>query len=80
MEHQLSPLETFSAREVLWWTLEAAVRGSRRVIPESIATARQGSATNRELRLRRRLLAEAEASEGRIGAETSRSSVFSRDR
>jgi 2-polyprenyl-6-methoxyphenol hydroxylase-like FAD-dependent oxidoreductase len=62
MEHQLSPFETFSARQVLWWTIEAAVRGSLPVIPEFIAMARRGSATNREMRLRRRLLAEAETS------------------
>jgi hypothetical protein len=62
MEHQLSPLETFSARQVLGWTLGAAVRGSLRVIPEFIAMAKRGSANNRELRLRQQLLAEAEAS------------------
>jgi flavin-dependent dehydrogenase len=68
MEHQLSPLETFSARQVLWWTLDAAVRGSLRVIPEFIAMARRGSATSRELNLRRRLLSEAEASEAQTRA------------
>jgi menaquinone-9 beta-reductase len=62
MEHQLSPLETFSAPQVFGWRLGAAVRGSLRVIPEFIAMARQGSADNRELRLRQRLLAETEAS------------------
>ena len=80
MEHQLSPLETFSARQVLGWMLGAAVRGSLRVIPEFIAMARQGSANNRELRLRQRLLAEAEASEAQATrAETSRASEFCRE-
>ena len=80
MEHQLSPLETFSARQVLGWTLGAAVRGSLRVIPEFIAMARRGSANNRELRLRQRLLAEAEASEAQATrAETSRASEFCRE-
>ncbi len=75
MEHQLSPLETFSARQVLGWTLGAAVRGSLRVIPEFIAMARRGSANNRELRLRQRLLAEAEASEAQATrAESSQTS------
>ena len=67
MEHQLSPLETFSVGQVLGWTLEAAVRGSVRVLPEFITMARRGSANNRELRLRQRLLAEAEASEHKPG-------------
>jgi 2-polyprenyl-6-methoxyphenol hydroxylase-like FAD-dependent oxidoreductase len=65
MEHQLSPLETFPVRHVLWWMLGAAVRGSLGVVPDFIATGRRGSAANRELSLRRRLLAEAEASETR---------------
>jgi hypothetical protein len=63
MEHQLSPSATFSVRQVLWWTLGAAVRGSLGVVPQFIAMGRRGSAINRELRLRRRLLAEAEAFE-----------------
>ena len=63
MEHQLSPLETFPARQVLGWMLGAVVRGSLRVIQEFIAMARRGSANTRELRLRQRFLAEAEASE-----------------
>jgi flavin-dependent dehydrogenase len=80
MEHQLSPLETFSARQVLWWTLDAALRGSLCVIPEFIAMARRGSADSRELRLRQRLLAEAEASERQATrAETSRASAFCRE-
>jgi hypothetical protein len=80
IEHQLSPLETFSGRQVLWWTLEAAFRGSLRVIPEFIEMARRGSADNRELRLRQRLLAEAEASEAQATrAGTSRTSVFCRE-
>jgi 2-polyprenyl-6-methoxyphenol hydroxylase-like FAD-dependent oxidoreductase len=61
MEHQLSPQATFQVRQVLWWTLGAAFQGSFRVVPEFIAMARRGSAIDRELRLRRRLLAEAEA-------------------
>ena len=63
MEHQLSPHETFPVRQVLWWTLGAAFRGSLGVIPQFVAMGRRGSAINRELRLRRRLLAEAEAAE-----------------
>ena len=63
MEHQLSPLQTFPVRQVLWWTLGAAFRGSLGVVPEFIAMGRRGSAINRELSLRRRLLAEAEASD-----------------
>jgi 2-polyprenyl-6-methoxyphenol hydroxylase-like FAD-dependent oxidoreductase len=63
MEHQLSPHETFSVQQVLWWTLDAACRGSLRVIPEFITMARRGSANDRELRLRQRLLVEAETSE-----------------
>jgi 2-polyprenyl-6-methoxyphenol hydroxylase-like FAD-dependent oxidoreductase len=65
MEHQLSPFETFPVRHVLWWTLGAVVRGSPGVVPDFIALARRGSAANRELRLRQRLLANAEASEAR---------------
>jgi 2-polyprenyl-6-methoxyphenol hydroxylase-like FAD-dependent oxidoreductase len=61
MEHRLSPQATFPVRHVLWWTLGAALQGSLRVVPEFIAMARRGSAIDRELRLRRRLLAEAEA-------------------
>jgi menaquinone-9 beta-reductase len=59
MEHQLSPFETFPVRQVLRWALGAAFRGSLGVVPEFIAMGRRGSAANRELRLRRRLLAEA---------------------
>jgi 2-polyprenyl-6-methoxyphenol hydroxylase-like FAD-dependent oxidoreductase len=65
MEHQLSPFETFPVRKVLWWTLGAAFRGSLGVLPDFIALARRGSAANRELRLRQRLLADAEGSEAR---------------
>jgi menaquinone-9 beta-reductase len=65
MEHQLSPLETFPVRHVLRWTLGAAFRGSLGVVPDFIALARRGSAANRELRLRHRLLADAEASAAR---------------
>jgi hypothetical protein len=61
MEHQLSPQATFPVRQVLWWALGAAVRGSPGVVPEFMAMARRGSAIDRELRLRRALLAEAEA-------------------
>jgi flavin-dependent dehydrogenase len=61
IEHQLSPLETFSVQQVLRWTLASALRGSLRVIPDFIAMARRGSANDRELRLRRQLLAGAEA-------------------
>jgi flavin-dependent dehydrogenase len=61
MEHQLSPQATFPVRHVLWWTLGTALQGSLRVVPEFIAMARRGSAIDGELRLRRRLLAEAEA-------------------
>jgi hypothetical protein len=60
IEHQLSPLHTFAVRQVLWWALGAAFRGSLGVVPEFIAMGRRGSAINRELRLRRRLLAEAQ--------------------
>ncbi len=63
MEHQLSPLETFPVQQVLRWTLGAAFRGSLGVVREFIAMGRRGSAINRELSLRRRLLAEAEASD-----------------
>jgi 2-polyprenyl-6-methoxyphenol hydroxylase-like FAD-dependent oxidoreductase len=81
MEHQLSPLETFSARQVLWWTVAAALRGSLRVIPEFITMARRGSADVRELRLRQRLLAEAEVSDARTTRpEISRARVLSGER
>jgi flavin-dependent dehydrogenase len=62
MEHQLSPFETFPVRQVLWWTLGAALRGSLGLLPQFVAKGRRGSAINRELRPRRQLLAEAEAS------------------
>ena len=65
MEHQLPPQATFPVQRVLWWTLGAAFRGSLRVIPEFTTMARRGSANDRELRFRQRLLAEAEASEAR---------------
>jgi hypothetical protein len=63
MEHKLSPLETFPVRQVLWWTVGAALRGSLGVVPQFLAMGRRGSANNRELSLRRQLLVEAEASE-----------------
>jgi menaquinone-9 beta-reductase len=65
MEHQLPPNATFSVRQVLWWTLGAAFRGSPGVLPQFVAMGRRGSAINRELGVRRRLLAEAKASEGK---------------
>jgi 2-polyprenyl-6-methoxyphenol hydroxylase-like FAD-dependent oxidoreductase len=65
MEHRLSPLETFPVRQVLWWTLGAAFRGSLGVVPEFIAMGRRGSAVNRELSLRRQLLTEAEECDAR---------------
>lgn len=63
MEHRLSPTETFPVRHVLWWALAAALRGSPGVLPQFIAKGKRGSAIDRELRIRRRLLAEAEAAE-----------------
>jgi hypothetical protein len=60
MEHRLSPDETFPVRRVLSWALGAALRGSLRVVPEFLKIARRGSANNRELRLRQRLLADAQ--------------------
>ena len=72
MEHQLSPFETFPVRQVLWWTLGAAFRGSWGVVPEFVAMGRRGSAINRELRLRRRLLADAEASQARATTKVTR--------
>jgi menaquinone-9 beta-reductase len=63
IEHQLSPTETFSPGQVLGWTIGAALRGSPAVISQFVAMGRRGSAVNRELRLRRQLLAEAEAFE-----------------
>jgi menaquinone-9 beta-reductase len=65
MEHKLSPSETFSVGQVLRWAVTAACAGSFGVLPEFVAMGRRGSAINRELDLRRRLLAEAEASEMR---------------
>ena len=70
IEHQLSPDATFSPRNVLWWALGAAFKGSLAVMPQFVAMGRRGSANNRELSLRRRLLAEAEAAEARL-AQTS---------
>jgi flavin-dependent dehydrogenase len=61
MEHQLPPNETFSVRQVLGWTLGAALRGSLGLVPQFVAMGRRGSAINRELDLRRRLLSEAQA-------------------
>jgi 2-polyprenyl-6-methoxyphenol hydroxylase-like FAD-dependent oxidoreductase len=66
MEHKVSPLETFPIGQVFWWTLGAALRGSLRVAPQFLAMGRRGLANNRELSLRRRLLAEAEASESQV--------------
>jgi hypothetical protein len=63
IEHRLSPVETFPVRHVLWWALGATLRGSPRVLRQFIARGKHGSAIDRELRLRRRLLAEAEAAE-----------------
>jgi hypothetical protein len=65
MEHQLSPNETLRLPQVLGWVLEAALRGSFGVVPEFLAIGRRASANNRELQLRRRLLAEAEVSEAK---------------
>ena len=63
IEHKLSPDTTFSPRNVLWWALGAAFQGWLAVVPQFVAMGRRGSANNHELRLRRRLLAEAEAAE-----------------
>ena len=63
IEHRLSPTETFPVRHVLWWALAAALRGSPGVLPQFIARGKRESAIDRELRLRLRLLAEAEAAE-----------------
>ena len=63
MEHQLSPQETFSVRQVLWWAVGAAIRGSPGVVRQFFAMGRRGAAINRELGLRRRLLAEADAAD-----------------
>ncbi len=63
MEHRLSPMETFPVRQVLWWALGAALRGSPGVVPEFMSMGRRGAVLQRELRMRQRLLAEAEASE-----------------
>jgi hypothetical protein len=71
MEHQLSPHETFSVQQMLGWTLGAAFRGSLQVIPQFITMARRGSVNDRELRLRQRLLTEAETSE----AQTTRAEI-----
>jgi menaquinone-9 beta-reductase len=79
MEHQLSPLETFSPRQVLWWTLGAAFRGSLRVVPEFVVVGRRGTARNRELRLRRQLLAEAEACEARAASPGTRHGPWNAD-
>jgi hypothetical protein len=70
MEHRLSPIETFPVRHVLWWALGATLRGSPRVLLQFIAKGKRGSAIERELRLRRRLLAEAEAAEARAYRQT----------
>ena len=67
IEHQLPPNATFSVRQVLWWTLGAAFRGSPGVVPQFVAMGRRGSAINRELGLRRRLLAEAQQQEAHDG-------------
>ena len=63
MEHQLSPQETFSVRQVLWWAVGAAIRGSPGVVRQFFAMGRREAAINRELGLRRRLLAEADAAD-----------------
>ena len=42
MEHQLSPTDTFPVRQVLWWTLGAALRGSLGVVPQFLAMGRRG--------------------------------------
>jgi menaquinone-9 beta-reductase len=68
IDHKLSPSATLPVRQVLWWTLGAAFRGSSGVIPQFIAMGRRGAVVGREMRLRRRLLAEAEASEARPAA------------
>jgi 2-polyprenyl-6-methoxyphenol hydroxylase-like FAD-dependent oxidoreductase len=68
IEHQVSPQETFSVRQVLWWALGAALRGSPGVAPQFVAMGRRGAAIDRELRLRRRLLAEAETALAESGA------------
>ena len=49
MEHQLPPNATFSVRQVLWWTLGAAFRGSPGVVRQFVEMGRRGSAINREL-------------------------------
>ena len=43
------PTTTFSVRQVLWWTLGAALRGSPGLVPQFVAMGRRGSAINREL-------------------------------
>jgi len=80
IEHQLSPTDTFPIRHVLWWTLGAALRGSPGVVPEFLAKGRRATVITRELRLRRRLLAEAEASQGtsRTAGDEARERVMPR--
>jgi hypothetical protein len=63
MKHELPPDRAFPVQHVLWWTLRAAFGGSPRVVPQFVAIARRGAADSRELRLRQRLLAEAEAAD-----------------
>ena len=61
IEHQLPPHATFSIRQVLWWTLAAVHPRIARPHAQFVAMGRRGRATNGELNLRRRLLAEAQA-------------------
>ena len=61
MEHKLSPFDAFPVSSIIKWTIGAALRGNLHVIPEFFAKGKRASFVNRELKSRRKLLAEVES-------------------
>ncbi|MDP3773753.1 MAG: NAD(P)/FAD-dependent oxidoreductase [Gemmatimonadales bacterium] len=60
IDRRRSPLELIPALQLLWWALVSALRGRPQITAELLAAAGRAAATYRELRTRRKLLAEAE--------------------
>jgi hypothetical protein len=57
LEHHLSPYYAVPMPSILWWTVDAAIRGNLGVIPEFLAMAKRAGIVNRELKARKRFLA-----------------------
>jgi menaquinone-9 beta-reductase len=59
IEHQLSPFEVFSVRQIAGWTLSAALRGRVGVVREFLAMGKRATSVQKELEHRKHLAAQA---------------------